>query len=1021
MRGLTRRRAAVTSVVVLLLAAAGAWNERRTLAEGAIANALAARGVNASYRVADIGLRWERLENVVIGDPRNPDLTADWAEVRVAATIGGLKATAIRAGGVRLRGRLINGKVSFGEIDKLIPVSTGAPFTLPDLDVDLSDARIAMVTAYGDVGARLDGRGNLANGFRGKLAAIAPTLAVAGCRAGRATLYVDLAITNHMPSMKGPARVETMACGAARFDKAALSLDITLSEALDHWQGTSAVGLKALTTGARALNDVTGRLTFDGDAKETQGTATLASATASAVIARLNGLSLDAKFVARGSDFSGQGTVKAAHVAIDHNYAARLALTARSVAGTPVGPLLQRLSLATKTAGSDFSVSANLAVRGGAAILTSADVAAPSGVRLHVGGGQGVRFGGAGLSADTRATLAGGGFPTIAVMLRRSADGATSGVGEVAPYASDTARLVLRPVQFAVTAEGTGRVVTTGSLDGPLGDGRVTGLRLPIALTFNRRGDISLNPGCIDGGFQALKISSLELEPASLRLCATNNALLSFINGRVAGGTMIATPRLSGRLGGTPVTIAAHEAEVSLAGSRFKVSTLAVKLGNADRVTSLDLGTLDGSLSGGSITGKFASLSGKIGNVPLLIDSGVGNWSLDRGVLALTGAAKVSDEGKPVRFNTMAAEDVKLRLAKGRIVMTGMLREPTSHADVAAVSITHDLGRGTGRAELDVTALKFDNSLQPEKLTPLTLGVVANVVGGLSGEGLIEWTPAGVTSSGTFTTKGLDFAAAFGPVTGLSGKIVFTDLLGLVTAPGQSASIGVVNPGIPVPDGRVTYHLAPGQKIVVEGGRWPFAGGVLILDPTTLDMGVSKERRLTFRVEGLDAAKFIQQLEFENLAATGIFDGSMPMIFDDAGGRIAGGKISARPGGGTLSYVGEVSNAKLNAFAKLAFDALKSIRYNNLAIGMDGALDGEIISTVNFRGVNQAPASEKRGYFARQFSNLPFIFNITIRAPFRGLLTTARTFQDPSALLNGFSLTEPTTPTIQPPESEKRP
>jgi translocation and assembly module TamB len=183
-------------------------------------------------------------------------------------------------------------------------------------------------------------------------------------------------------------------------------------------------------------------------------------------------------------------------------------------------------------------------------------------------------------------------------------------------------------------------------------------------------------------------------------------------------------------------------------------------------------------------------------------------------------------------------------------------------------------------------------------------------------------------------------------------------------------------------------------------------------------MGVTKERRLTFRVEGLDAAKFIQQLEFENLAATGLFDGAMPMIFDDKGGRIVGGKIVARPGGGTLSYVGDVSNAKLNAYAKLAFDALKAIRYNNLAIGMDGALDGEIISTVNFRGVNQAPATEKRGYFARQFSNLPFIFNITIRAPFRGLLNTARTYQDPSSLLSGLPHNPPA---IQPPESGKRP
>ena len=71
------------------------------------------------------------------------------------------------------------------------------------------------------------------------------------------------------------------------------------------------------------------------------------------------------------------------------------------------------------------------------------------------------------------------------------------------------------------------------------------------------------------------------------------------------------------------------------------------------------------------------------------------------------------------------------------------------------------------------------------------------------------------------------------------------------------------------------YRLIAGQKIVIEGGRWPFAGGALLLDPATIDMGESRERRMTFRVDGLDAAKFIQQLEFENLAATGLFDGTI--------------------------------------------------------------------------------------------------------------------------------------------------
>src|SRR3546814_6716261 len=89
--------------------------------------------------------------------------------------------------------------------------------------------------------------------------------------------------------------------------------------------------------------------------------------------------------------------------------------------------------------------------------------------------------------------------------------------------------------------------------------------------------------------------------------------------------------------------------------------------------------------------------------------------------------------------------------------------------------------------------------------------------------------------------------------------------------------------------------------------------------------------------------------DFRNFAVTGLFDGRLPLLFNADGGRIVGGRLIARSPGGTLAYVGEVSEADIGGAGKLAFDALKSLQYNALIIEMDGQLDGEIISTVLFK------------------------------------------------------------------------
>ncbi len=1008
-------------LLVLLVVAAVAWLARRPIADAAIRRAIAARGIEADYTVKSIGLRWERIENVRIGNPKAPDLTAEWADIRVSAGFDGVRLRAVRAGGVRLRGRIIDRRLDLGDLDKLLRQGDRtAPVTLPDLDVDLIDARALLESEYGIFGARIDGKGNLADGFTGKIAVVGNTVQVGTCRADRATAFLDVSIADRRPTIKGPMRAAAIRCDGAAIANPAIRIAITLNETLDQWRGETNLSADRVSADRGSLGSLSGRASFVGNSKETRGDALMMAGTGLVGSSFFTGLRFEGTY-SLGRKTEASGRLAVARVTPDVRLLNQLDTAALRASDTPVGPLLFQIARAARRAAAQTSFDAAGAFSEGALQISRLDMKSASGANLKAVGGRGVRIAGTEFQADTALTLSGGGFPTISSTLIRRTDGVTLGLARMAPFTSNGSRIALAQTRFAANRSGAMRVETIASIDGPVPGGRVQGLQFPFNATVSADGSVIVNNGCTAVRFRQVAVSGLALNPANLTLCPVDGrALLRFTNGRATGGAIVRKPGFFGEIGKTALALAAKEGRIIFGQNSFTLDGLKVKLGAADRLSTLEIGTLNGQFAGGNLQGQFAGAAGKIGAVPLLMTGAGGEWTLRSGALALRGRLTVSDEEVPGRFNPLISNDAVMRLVNNQIAATATLREPTSRTLVTSAVISHHLGLGTGSATLEVANLTFGKSFQPEQLTRLTLGVVANVTGAISGRGDIAWGPDGVTSTGRFATKAIDLAAAFGPVSGLKGEIYFNNLLTLATPPGQRVTISSINPGTLVTNGTIVYQLLAGQRVAIESGDWPFAGGALILDPTTFAFGQDATRKLTFRVVGLDAAKFIQQLEFENLSATGIFDGILPMYFDAVGGRIEGGRLVVRQGGGTLAYVGDVSNAAMNVYAKLAFDALKSIRYDKLTIELNGALDGEIVSQIDFNGINEAPLSPPKSFIARQFIGLPFVFNIKVTAPFRNLLNTARTFQDPSSLLQR-TVPELRTPSVQASESDASP
>ena len=998
----------IIGLAVLALAAAWIW--RKPIADDYIRDELERRGVQGSYTLDRVGFRTQQVSNLVIGDPANPDLTARRAIIQLRIKLNGsVEVYRVVARGVRLQGRLIGDRVSCGQVDKLLPPPSGKPFRLPDLTVDVKDAQIALASKFGRMGFAVEGRGNLSGGFKGKLAASSLGLDVGACRLDQFRGLVDVAVVARRPQIKGPIKASGLNCPASnlRLTTPYMDIDSSFGEGFDSFDGKGRLTLASFEAGANGLAGVTSNLSFRGTPARALGRIDLAARQA-----RLD------RIVAGRTHFNGSymidavrgslvavGNYDANQVSVQQSLFSMMTDPLASLDGTPLGPIGNAISNAIRRAAGQFDVEGSLRLinqpGGGAIRIETANGLAPSGARLAVSGGDGVTYywPAGRLRIDGNISMMGGGLPTARIVLRQPRSGAAmSGTADIAPYSAGGAKMTLSTIRFAARPGGWTEVSTIALLDGPIAGGRVAGLRIPISGRFGTGGALRIGESCLDTRFAALSIGSLRLGPTRLPLCPTQGAiLLKPAGGNLSVGLATRNVRLNGRLGQSPFALTAARARL-INTRTFDASTVSVRMGQADAPVVINAKEIRGNSSGTGTGGTFAGGDAIIGRVPLLLSDASGSWRIREGDVDVEGGMLVSHRADPPNFYPLRSENVHFTLADGMIRATGTLNHPASGTKVSDVTIDHNLSSGAGTALLDVPGITFGANLQPEELTRLSEGVIALVNGGLSGQGRIAWNGSGeVSSTGQFTVHDMDLAASFGPVTGMTGTINFTDLLGLQTAPGQIMTLESVNPGILVENGVIRYQLLPDQLVKVERGEWPFMGGRLILQETILNFGRPSPKRLTFEVVGLDAKTFVDSMGFKEISATGTFDGVLPMIFDDEGGRIVGGRLDSRDGGGTMAYNGVVNRANLGMIGGFAFDALRDLRYKSMIIRLDGYLDGEFATRMTIEGVGLGNTSTQR--LLRSINRIPFKFNVTIKGPFRALIATAKSFRDPTQVI----------------------
>ncbi len=986
---------------VSALALGAVWLARERIADKVIASQLEKYKLPGTYTIDSVGVRHQVLRNVVIGDPARPDFTAERIEVDIVPTLGVPTIGKVLLVRPRIYGELRDGALHFGKLDSILQQQGGGAAGLPDLTLNLQDARARIDTPQGVIGIKAEGQGNLKSGFAGTLAAVMPKAKLGGCSLDRASLYGDIKTSGGEPHFTGPLRLAALACPGLALRDAGLQLDTTSTATFDSFSGKAGIASGAGSWSGQAIRALGGEAQFTykgGDLVsayklEAKGL----SGTLSAATFALDGsLRSHDKFAGIDSEGTMSGTGLSPGTGLD----GALAKAQRQLDGTLAAPLIGRLrqGLAREGRGSAFSAAYVLRRTGS---LTSLVVP-----RGSLRGGSGATV--LAVSQLQLATKARGGphisgnlvtggadLPHLTGRIERQPGGQVLARFSMPEYRAGDAALALNGLSLVLSPQGTlgfsGRATASGALPG----GRADALKLPIEGNWSAAHGLAALRRCTPFQFRSLSLFNVTLDSRSLTLCPGPEGAILRSDAR---GTRFAAgaPSLNatGRLGSTPIRVQSGPVGFAVPGA-LAARQVQVALGPADHASHFTLSNLTARI-GRDVAGHFTGTDVKLDAVPLDIYAADGDWRLANGVLTIEhGTFRLEDRELDDRFRPLIARDATLTLQDNRITADAMMREPASDREVATAHIVHDLTRAQGFADLAVPGLLFDKRVQPDTLSHLSQGVVANVEGTLTGTGRIDWNPDRVTSTGRFTTDKLDLAAAFGQVEGISGTVVFTDLLGLVTAPDQRLKIATINPGIEAYDGVVSFALQPGHVLQVNGAHWPFIDGTLELQPTRMVLGASEVRRFTLKVSGISSALFVERLQLGNLAATGYFDGELPLVFDQDGGWIKGGLLVSRPPGGNVSYVGELTYKDLSAMGNFAFQTLRSLDYRRMQIGMDGALDGDIVTKLKIEGVRQG-ATAKKNIITRRLAGLPIQFNINIRAPFQRLVTSFKSLYDPT-------------------------
>lgn len=844
---------------------------------------------------------------------------------------------------------------------------------------------------------------------------------------------------------------------AAQTLTAALSFEgIALANALspETWASESRASAAEFRLGDSALQQARFQGRIDGAEQRGQGRWSLSGG-------RFSGIALTSeqpsangvfRFELTGNEsFSGEARIVFAQSQLNDAAQEDLRAAFPDIPDAPVGPTFAAAERALDAAVDRFDLSIPIAMSAGEEgmrfqIAAPAEARSATGARLSIAPLRQdspaivLQWPGPSLSGAIAVELSGGGVPDTSVLLDTvdwtpNAPFEADGTITLANWRADNASIATNElaIGIAIQPQGGGRLDLRGPahITGPLGDGQVRDLvaTLDLGVQWGNGWRVTPNSGCLPIRLGGIDAAGLSFANGNFSLCPLNGALIAAdASQNMSGGFAIRGLALNGRMSGPegqPARLSASNV-TGLFRGRTGDFTLAIEAANPrlgiemaeartlnvalQRLTAdahiADSWTVAGSFDAGVLTdpalpGSVSAIEGAWTAAP---EDGRPIIRVNAGEALLTANRPATEADRPL-FNPLRIVDASAVLQDGEISASGAILLDDRSRQLARFNARHDVSEGAGQATVNAERIEFGPNLQPYEITEQARGLVEGVRGPISASADITWTRDTLLGAGIVRLDGVSLSTATIPILNdVRGEVRFDNLWELTTPPGQHVTIGELNPGIAVHNGRVSFQLLTEQRVAIERAEFDFASGTLAMRPTMITLGAD-ETRFELTLRDVDAADLLRTLSVPDLTATGQLEGSFPLLLTRRSAFVEGGVIRAQGEGGVLSYTGQAGQSATGV-SRIAFDALRSFSYDQLSLTIDGDLNGDVVSSIAFSGHNSGrpvdlgPIAPIPGVGSVTVRGVPFRFNVRVTAPFRRLAQTAATITDPGSLIN---------------------